>query len=66
MSHGRENHVHKSPNKAVPSYDKKGLGLHESDISCGAVTDITSQSKFFPKYAQKPNSFKYSSDYLQA
>ena len=67
VSHGRKNHVHKSLNKAVHSYDyKKGLGLHKSDLSCGAVTDITSQSKFFPKYAQKPNSFKYSSDYLQA
>ena len=59
MSHERENYVHKSLNKAVHSYDyKKGPGLHESDVSCGAVTDITSQPYIFLKYAQKLNSSK--------
>ena len=48
MSHGRENHVHKSLNEAVHSYDyKKGPGLHESHVSCGAVNNITTQPYIF-------------------
>ena len=59
VSHGRKNHVHKSLNKAVHSYDyKKGLGLHKSDLSCGAVTDITSQPYIFSEICSKTQFFQ--------
>ena len=59
VSHGRENHVHRNLNKAVHSYDyKKGPGLHESDVSCDAATDITQQPYIFSKICSKTQFFR--------
>ena len=46
--YGWESQVYKIIYKAVPSYDyEEGPGLHKSDISCGVVSDITSQPYIF-------------------
>ena len=57
--YGPESQVLKILYRAVPSFDyEEGPGLHKSDISCVAVTDITSQPYIFLKYAQKLHSSK--------